>query len=110
MKIKTMGRLAGAVNAGIGVTLGVADFYLLANSNYDLVSLLSSDFSNSYKAFGAGFQIFLGIYLPLLSLLAADGLTDVAKGTHHYFGCRVWQKLTRNPEMKTLNQLLPKAR
>ena len=29
-----------------------------------------------------------------------DGFVDTVKGTHHYFGFRVWQKLTRNKKTK----------
>ncbi|MEK6847945.1 MAG: hypothetical protein AABX50_02375 [Nanoarchaeota archaeon] len=47
-----------------------------------------------------GLNYLLLPFIPLVALGITDGLTDVAKGTHHYFGCRVWQKLTRNPETK----------
>jgi len=43
-----------------------------------------------------GFLLSFGIVIPLTSLMVADGAIDIAKGTHHYFGCKVWQKFTKD--------------
>jgi len=100
MKVKTLGRIVGVTNALGGIVIGGVCAWFLSSMNYDLISLLQSDVSNSYKILSSSFMISTGAYIPLSALMVADGATDVVKGTHHYFSCRVWQKLTGDLETK----------
>ena len=108
MKIKTLGRVSGAVTASAFTVCGYFLYKTLPNIDYNqLINIISSDNPLEYKllsGLASGLAIgasALSLALtPLIALGIVDGLTDVVKGTHHYFGCRVWQKLTRNPETK----------
>lgn len=99
MKLKTLGRLAGAYDAFVGSVTGSMCAYFLS-TRQDIPSFFIPGLSISYDVVEAGMKLGLGFGILASSFVIADGLTDVVKGTHHYFGCKVWQKLTRNPETK----------
>ncbi len=97
MKLKTLDRFVGAVNAGVGATVGS----LSSASVYSFYSGISSEnISLEYKIFFGTLMLPFSMAIPISTLLVADGVYDIYRGTHHYLGCRIWQKLTRNSETK----------
>ena len=94
MKIKTLGRAFGAFEAAAFGVSGYLLYKNLFNLDYNqLASIIPQDKLLKFYALELALA-------PIVLLGIADGLTDVVKGTHHYFGCKVWQKLTRIRETK----------
>jgi len=97
MKLKTLGRIVGAYDAFVGGVIGAITGYGLYKTE---PHIFSQDLSTTHRLFDGGLSLGLGVGVLLGSVMIVDGLTDLTKGTHHYFGCILWQKLTRNPETK----------
>jgi len=100
MKLKTLGRITGAVNTSVGAFFGGLSVYVLSRSQYDLISIISSDLSFSDKLLTGGMLSYAGTMIPISTLLFVDGVTDMVKGTHHYFSGKLHHKLTKNPRTK----------
>lgn len=100
MKLKTMCRAFGICQAGIfsGGLYFLSDL-LIKYSGHSKEFLLG-DYPIEQKMYIGAYMSGAALIAPLTSLAIVDGLTDVVKGTHHYFGCKVLQKLTRNKEKK----------
>ena len=101
MKLKQLGRLGGVVRAG---GFGFMT-YLLGNliSSVDYSKFgefMAGDYPLSYKICSAAWLTTVHMLAPFAVMGIADGLYDIRRGTHHYLGCRIWQKLTRNEETK----------
>ena len=103
MKIKQLGRAFGAFQAG---AFGFGS-YILGNwiSSVDYSKLgefLTGDYPLSNKIIGVTWLTTAHVLAPLTVMGIADGLYDMVRGTHHYLGCKIWQKLTRNEKTKKL--------
>ena len=87
------------VDASIWSSIGYQYYSrVISNINYNF---LFEDYPIQNKLAGAAaLGVFVGIPSLIFGLGVADGLVDVVKGTHHYFGCRVWQRLTKNQAKK----------
>jgi len=90
MRPKTLGRICGAVEASIFGYLGYE--FLPGFCEYVL-----SGNPIEYKLAAGGL---LATTSTIVVLGVADGLTDVVKGTHHYFGCKLFKKFARNERGK----------
>ena len=104
MKLRTLGRIGGAIQASGFCTLGYIGYGLVSNTDYKkIIEVLLGDYPAEYKAIGGvviGLDaILVASAVPIL-IGAADGLVDLYNGTHHYFSMQVWKQLTRNPETK----------
>lgn len=107
MKLKTMGRVVGAVDTAVWSYAAYLDYKALSlcHADYNMLrEFCSGDYPLEYKVsisilIGAGASL-ATLFTPAIAMAITDGLVDVVKGTHHYFGCKVWQKLTRNQERK----------
>ena len=104
MKLKTMGRISGAITAAAAGYGGYHMYRIVSGTEYKKAyDFLLSDQPLENKAM-AGLYLAtssaLVLCLPPLALLAADGVTDIAKGTHHYLGMRLWQRFTKSEERK----------
>ena len=99
MKLKTLGKVVGAIDTGVQSYTGYLCYRMLSGIDYNkLGDFFSGDYPLEYKI---GVGAWLGTtvaFTPIVALGVTDGLVDVVKGTHHYFGCRVWQKFTRSQE------------
>jgi hypothetical protein len=102
MKLKTLCRAVGAFDAAAWSLVGYGCYNILSNANYNF---LFEDHPIGHKIIGAAYWGAAAAFVPIPVLGITDGLVDVVKGTHHYFGCKVWQKLTRNKETKAKIQL-----
>ena len=90
IKYKHYGRIYGTILAGgVGAMGGYGAFILCP--------VLTQDEPLAAKVFVGAV---LGIEVLIGGLCIGDGLTDVAKGTHHYLGMRIQQKLTKSEERK----------
>ncbi len=102
MKIKTIGRIVGIVELGMSaMAFKVAQGFISRTDYSQINEFLTRDAPFLYKVGAAtlayGIPIFSGV---CGALFLAEGGVDVIKGTHHYFGLRLWQKLSRNQETK----------
>lgn len=97
MKIKTLSRAVGAFDAGAWSFAEYVCYRILSNANYNF---FFEDHPIEHKLIGAVYLGVVAAFVPISALGITDGLVDVVKGTHHYFGCKVWQKLTRNEKTK----------
>jgi len=73
---------------------GVFQTLLFSGIAYKILEHTLSDIPLPSKIVGGGLAVLVGI-------LAMDGLVDIIKGTHHYFGAQLFKqyyKLTRNYE------------
>jgi len=97
MKVKQLGRLCGAIDALVWTMASSKIYDTFSNADYNL---FLQDSPIEAKLIGA---VYLGSFIPFIPICAlgfADGIVDVIKGTHHYFGLKVWQKITRKQETK----------
>jgi hypothetical protein len=97
MKLKTLGRFVGLVNAGAWSCVGYYTVNFLSKLD---TNFFFQDYPLSYKIARGAIILPLVAGVPISVLGLTDGLVDIARGTHHYFGCKVWQKITRNQERK----------
>ena len=104
MKLKTLGRVVGVVQTSGAGYLGYFEYRLLKNENYGkIIEVLSGDYPFEYKAAGVAILTLDGLMAASavpLAVMAADGLGDIYKGTHHYLGMQIWKRITRNPQTR----------
>ena len=98
MKIKQVGRMVGAFDAVAWSLAEYVCYRILPNANYNF---FFEENPIEHKLIGAAYLGVIAAFVPISALGITDGLGDVIKGTHHYFGCKVWQKLARNEKTKT---------
>ena len=98
-----MQRFGGAVET---TTAGYFAYVIYRMSDYDhskLFEVLMGDHPLTHKMLGAtllGLEEIATAALIPLSIIAADGIVDMVKGTHHYLGMQIWKDLTPNSETK----------
>jgi hypothetical protein len=97
MKVKTIQRIGGAINVGVWGLAGYFCQGLLSNYNYNF---FVEDHPIEYKLGGVVYLSAVAAFVPISVLGITDGLVDIVKGTHHYFACRLWQKLARSQKTK----------
>ena len=101
MKLKTLGRAAGIVSAAAGSYFGSYYIDTLSKIQYSkLGELLLGNYPLEQKAAVGAFVTTYALGVSGCALIVADGLTDIAKGTHHYFGMQLWRKLTKNERIR----------
>jgi len=97
MKIKQVGRIGGAVDAVAWSFATSVCYRILSNANYNFIY---EDHPIEHKLIAGAYLGMVAAFVPISALGITDGIVDIVKGTHHYFGCKVWQKLTRNEKTK----------
>src|SRR3989338_3749801 len=97
MKIKYMGRAVGVFDAVAWVIATSLCYKVLSNANYNF---FMEEHPIEHKLIGGAYLGLVAAFFPISAMGITDGIVDVVKGTHHYFGLKVWQKLTRNQETK----------
>ena len=104
MKLKTLGRIGGVAQTSGAGLFGYLDYKLLSNTDYGkVIEALLGDYPIEYKAAGVAFLALDGLTAASavpLAVVAADGLGDIYKGTHHYLGMQIWKRITRNPQTR----------
>ncbi|MBS3114940.1 hypothetical protein J4448_07615 [Candidatus Woesearchaeota archaeon] len=114
MKLKTLGRIGGVAQTSGAGFLGYLDYKLLSGTDYgkfieallgdyQVIEALLGDYPIEYKAAGVAFLALDGLTAASavpLAVMAADGLGDIYKGTHHYLGMQIWKRITRNPQTR----------
>lgn len=104
MRLKSLCRIGGIVDVSAAGYFGYLVHYILANQDYKrIVEVLSGDSSIEHKTAAAavlGIDSLLAASFIPLSIMAADGVVDIYKGTHHYLGACIWKRITRNPKTK----------
>ncbi|MCX6814735.1 MAG: hypothetical protein NTY20_03750 [Candidatus Aenigmarchaeota archaeon] len=101
MKLKTLGRIGGAVEASVFGYFGYHGAKLMSDIDYSrLGDLFLGDYPIEHKLLGGAYVMTISASVSLCALGAAEGLTDVAKGTHHYFGCKLLKKVIKNEQKK----------
>ena len=107
-QLKTIDRVAGAVETGAGylaLKYAAYSFGFLSQINYQKChDFFTGDYDPLHKL-GVGAAIvgiaLIGTFASSVGLFfMIDGCTDIIKGTHHYFGLRTWQKLTKSEKRK----------
>lgn len=88
------------INTGMFGLLTTALIYQFNDYYHTINEALTSNYPLYQKALGIVTPMILYALTPIMTAATIDGVVDMFKGTHHYFGCRVWQKLTRNPKTK----------
>lgn len=97
MKVKTACRIVGTFQTGAFISAG----YILSNNEYNkLVNVFSAGYPIEYKLESIAYLGALTVCSIGTALGITDGVVDVVKGTHHYFGLQVWKKLSRKQETK----------
>ena len=101
MKVKTICRIGGFVDAAVWSPFVYINYKVLSQIDYNnLANFFSGDYAFEYKLSQG---IVLGtqaVFSLITALGVTDGLVDIVKGTHHYVFAKAWQKLTRNKERK----------
>ncbi len=101
MKIKTASRIVGALDAALWSYVGYIGYQVLSSFPYEkLQDFFFGDYPLEYKVGAAASIMFMVASPPVVVLGITDGLVDLVKGTHHYFGLQVWKRLTRNQKRK----------
>ena len=105
MKLKTLGRIGGVAQTSGAGLFGYLDYKLLSGTDYGkfIEALVVGDYPIEYKAAGVAFLALDGLTAASavpLAVMAADGLGDIYKGTHHYLGMQIWKRITRNPQTR----------
>ena len=101
MKLKTLGRIGGATVATAFGFLDYCAYEILSSvDSSGLNNFLSEDYSVEQKILTGAYLLAVGMVIPISKLGIIDGITDVVKGTHHYFGCKLWKHLTKNEQTK----------
>jgi hypothetical protein len=92
MKIKTLGRICGIPSTAAGCYFGHLSLEYFSKLDYTKIyDVFSGEYPVEYKVAGGAIAAWPILASAVSSLLLADGLTDVVKGTHHYFGMNVWK-------------------
>lgn len=101
MKFKSLGRIGGTFNATAWSYFGYFLCYKpLSNIDYNKIGdSLFGDYPLEYKII-TGASLSLATFTPIIALGITDGLVDLVKGTHHYFGLKLWKRLTSNQKTK----------
>lgn len=97
MKLKQVERIVGAVDVAVWSFAASICYKMLSNANYNF---FLEDHPIEHKLIGVAYLGAFAAFAPISALGITDGIVDIAKGTNHYFGCKVWQKLTRNEKTK----------
>ncbi len=102
MKIKTAGRIGGLIETAASSFFGYGCLHRLIEFDYSALAefMLADYIPNEYKIVAGASLGTLALGVPALSLTAIDGIVDMAKGTHHYFGTTLWKKIIKNEETK----------
>ena len=92
-------RVSGVFNSFVWGCAGYLDYNMISSIKYQRVeNLLSGSEPLGYKI-AAGVLIGTEIaFIPIIALGLSDGLVDIVKGTHHYVGTNLMQRLTRKKE------------
>ena len=101
MKFKTLGRIAGIVDATAWSIAGYLNYKMLSNYDYNKFGeFLTGDYPLEHKIV-AGLLIGTEVvFVPIIATGITDGIVDIVKGTHHYLGMQAWRRLTGNPKKK----------
>ncbi|MBI2146238.1 hypothetical protein HYU22_02775 [Candidatus Woesearchaeota archaeon] len=95
--MKTLGRIVGAVDAAVWSYVGYWDYKMLSSYDYSKFGeFFTGDYPLEQKIIAGLFVGAEAAFVPIIASGITDGLVDIVKGTHHYFGMQVWRKLTRN--------------
>jgi hypothetical protein len=100
MKFKSLARIGGACEAAVGIYMGQFGVRSLPLSYSILEDSLSGKVPPEYVVLGATLVTVEALAIPVCGLLATDGLLDVVTGYHHYFGLKMWKRLTKNEKTK----------
>jgi hypothetical protein len=102
MKKKVAGRIGGAFDAGVSYLIGKEFCYdTLASIDYgQLHDVLLGDYPIGLKIAAASVPVVSGVGMAAFTLFGIDGLVDIYKGTHHYFGMSTLKALARDPVNK----------
>jgi len=102
MRLKTKGRLGGIFQAGFSSYISYTCYDLLSNANY---SFFLENHPIEHKIICAAYTGTVTAFAMFFTLGTIDGIVDSTKGTHHYFGCKVIQRLAKNSGTKKKIQL-----